>query len=392
MRLNVFTEIKKGETHLIGTLDARPGDGEFIYNPEWIRNPDAWPVDPINLTLTEGVFKTNRASGLFSAFEDSLPDDWGRRILVQKHRLRGQTPPVELLKHLGADTMGALMYSEKEIAPTSTNLNHNSLERLLNDSIIFAENPSAQNLSALFEAGSSPGGARPKAIFVDNNHNQFIAKFPSHNDTFDVALWEAASLSLARCCGLNTSDHQIIRVNRKNILLVARFDRREQGRRHMLSFQTLLGKEGYYYASYGDLKDIVAKYAENVKKETLQLFRQMVFNAAIGNTDDHLKNFTAFINKQGTLELTPAYDLLPNIQGRKDHVLNFHFDPWTPNKNTLQKIGRSWGIHNPNAVANQILDVFDQEWKNTCDQYGISKREWQRLNPDGELRRKEMRS
>ena len=135
---------------------------------------------------------------------------------------------------------------------------------------------------------------------------------------------EAGCLEMAKESGLPTPDFELRDVGKRKVLLVRRFDISDKGGRyHMISMQTLLQAEGYYYLGYNDLFEILRKYSFQPSVDIPILFRQMVFNVAIGNTDDHLKNFSLLHDDSG-FYLSPAYDLLPDIAERREHILHFN--------------------------------------------------------------------
>jgi serine/threonine-protein kinase HipA len=146
-------------------------------------------------------------------------------------------------------------------------------------------------LTLLFRAGSSPGGARPKALVTDEG-GAYLAKFASIKDHLDVVTLEAAAMELARLSGLETADTRLERFGGRNCLLVKRFDIHPAGgRNHLISMQSLLKADGYYNAGYRDPAMVIKQVSSAPKRDLRMLYRQMAFNGMIGNTDDHLKNF-----------------------------------------------------------------------------------------------------
>lgn len=163
--------------------------------------------------------------------------------------------------------------------------------------------------------GSSAGGARPKAIIKYDNAD-WIAKFPMGDDEYDVSAIEHASLVLAKQCGIEVAESKLLKVGKQNILLVKRFDRHNQERIHFASARTMLLATGVKEEemSYADIAAIIRKYSSSPKNDCHEIFRRMVFNVLIENTDDHEKNH-AFLFKDGAWKLSPAYDILPQLQG-----------------------------------------------------------------------------
>jgi serine/threonine-protein kinase HipA len=218
-------------------------------------------------------------------------------------------------------------------------------------------------LSLLLGAGSSPGGARPKVVvFDEENGIHYLAKFPSVKDHVDVVKIEAATMSLAAGSGLTVPSTRLVQCAGKSVLLVRRFDIIPAGRRHMISFQTLLKAEGYYQLRYQDLLAIIRKYSNNPLEDSERFYRQMVFNAVIGNTDDHLKNFWMIHDREQGWRLSPAFDLIPDVGQRGEHVLFFDLGAYYPGRNNLENLGHRWGIRNADKVVSQVFDAV-HDWK-----------------------------
>lgn len=348
--------------------------GAFRYEKEYLERKDAFPMDPVSLPLTSESF-TIENPGIFSAFEDSLPDDWGRRLLVRKHHIpRHEQNLPNLLIALGSMGLGALSYTEHgkpEPPPKDVSTLH--LAELVDAAEKFESGEIQDSeISLLLGAGSSPGGARPKVIVLDEDNDiHYLAKFPSLKDHVDVVKIESATMSLAAKAGLTVPPTKLVQCGHKSILLVKRFDIVPGGRQHMISFLTLLRAQGFYQLRYKDLLEAVRKYSNNPIADSELLFRQMVFNAIIGNTDDHLKNFWMLYDRIQGWRLSPAFDLVPDIGDRGEHVLFFDLGAYYPGRKALETLGRKWGISN---AANVIAQVFESvsAWKEEFSSFGVS--------------------
>jgi len=143
--------------------------GAFWYVQAYLDHPMAFPIDPVALPLKNDEFQTQQPSGIHAVFEDALPDDWGIRLLVRKAKLgRGEQTKINLLEALGSDGLGALSFKTKGKAsqdgkPYADMIDlHTLLEQAL--SYDAGRHMEEKSLTLLFRAGSSPGGARPKAI------------------------------------------------------------------------------------------------------------------------------------------------------------------------------------------------------------------------------------
>lgn len=350
------------------------GRGGFRYAKEYLKSSEAFALDPVSLPLREGVFSVDHP-GVFGIFEDSLPDDWGRRLLVRKHRIppRSQNLPTLLLAQ-GGSGLGALSYSVRgktKITPAEVSVIH--LEQLVQSAEKFERGESRDTeISLLLGAGTSPGGARPKALVFDEQTGEHcLAKFPSIKDQVDVVCIEAATMSLAAKAGLIVPETRLVRCGSRPVLLVRRFDLMPQGRRHMVSLQTLMKAKGYYVCRYADLLHTVRKVSTDPVVDGERLFRQMVFNAVVNNTDDHLKNFWMLYDNERGWRLSPAFDQVPDIGQNGEHVLFFDLDPLYPGRKKLARLGRDWGISRADRIVEEVFAAVGG-WKNEFAFFGVS--------------------
>jgi serine/threonine-protein kinase HipA len=221
-----------------------------------------------------------------------------------------------------------------------------------------AGEPVDERSRALLAAGSSPGGARPKALVRDGDRH-WLAKFPSRRDRYDEVGLEATGLALARAAGLEVPEFTLAQLSEGHrALLVKRFDLTPTGgQRHMLSVRTLLAARGSYVLGYADLIDVVRRHGAQPERDAPALFRQMAFNALFGNTDDHLKNFWLMRERAGWV-LTPAFDLVPDVGERVEHVLLFGISPTAPGPDGLLALGRAWGISGAARAVDEVCDAL----------------------------------
>jgi serine/threonine-protein kinase HipA len=365
--------------------------GSFRYLPEYLQAPDAFALDPVSLLLQGGTFSCG-PPGIFSVFDDSLPDDWGRRLLIRKQGLlRHQINPATLLLALGNSGLGALSYSEQgRPQPAPASVSTLQLEELGREAERFESGAVTDDAEVrlLLGAGSSPGGARPKALVFDEENNAHcLAKFPSIKDQVDVVRIEAATMSLASQAGLVVPDTCLVECGGRPVLLVQRFDITAGGRRHMISFQTLLKARGYYVCRYAELLQIVRKISADPAEDSHRLYRQMVFNAVVNNTDDHLKNFWMLCDAEKGWHLSPSFDLVPNISGSSEHVLFFEHDPLYPGRATLERLGKSWGIPRAEIIVEEVFSAVTT-WREGFARFGVPEENLDRFAEiDGLLKR-----
>lgn len=358
--------------------------GEFRYTREFLEQSDAFPLDPIHLPLgASPISAEDPATGLHGAFEDSLPDAWGRAIMCHRHNLpRPRQRAANLLELLGSEAMGALAYTpslrwqdEAHIARMP------DLSDLAAAAEYYEKEPDApmDTLMRLFQAGSSPGGARPK-VLINEDGVHWLAKFASVKDTFDMVRIEAATLETARKAGIEVPEFSVLNLGSRSALLVKRFDVTDKGgRNHILSMRTLLGAQNFYHLGYADMADIVRRISDRPGRDLQMLFRQCVFNALIGNTDDHLKNFAMMRSTEGW-HLTQAFDLLPDVGNNREHILHFGTAGTSPTKDALPMLGRAFGLSIKKTQA--IIDEVDQavrSFSKQCKDYAVPDNEAETL-------------
>jgi serine/threonine-protein kinase HipA len=140
--------------------------------------------------------------------------------------------------------------------------------------------------------------------------------------------------------------------------LVRRFDVTPQnGRVHMVSLRTLCRERpGIYVQAYSDLAIAIRKHSAAPKADVAMLFRHMVFNAAVGNVDDHLKNFWMLAGREG-YRLAPAFDLVPDITGRNEHTLSFRSSFVCPTRSDLISIADDWSVNDAEEVVSQVAEA-----------------------------------
>jgi len=302
--------------------------GRFVYGRTYLERSEAVAIDPVNLPLKDSEFTTTKVGGMFGALRDTAPDAWGRMVIERSDRGRGYN---ELDYLLGASDVrvGALSYSPDQDVPVLDQSSAYSLEELetagdvadaLEGDMEGEEHPPLADLDRVLASSSGMGGARPKTVVIDGHGQLWVAKFPSRGDRWNNAIAEAAYLSLAGECGIAVPETRIIELRGRNTLLVKRFDQvpgnEPSIRRLFLSAHTLLGLDesvtdrmGW---SYLDLSHLLRRISTNPTGDALELFRRMVFNALVSNTDDHPRNHAMLGTDAGDWRLSPAYDLAPS--------------------------------------------------------------------------------
>jgi len=291
------------------------------YRSQWLRHPDAFSLNPVHAPL-HGDSIEWRTREIPAVIDEVLPGRWERMVLGRMWQAAGQAAdPDDLHTILGADRAG-FRVGAVEIVPDgapppgfAAPLEVADLAELAADADAMSREQEAElrTLKRL-QAGSSVGGARPKIILHDAE-GAYIAKLTSANDAFNYPRVEHTCLELARRAGLEVPASRVVTAGGRDALLVSRFDVTPRGgRRHLISANALLKDAGTQAelrpARYDDLVDLIRRYSEHPTDDLRQLYGLMLFNEAINNVDDHLRNFSFRIDEEG-FRLSPAYDLAP---------------------------------------------------------------------------------
>ena len=304
--------------------------GEFAYGRQYLRRADAEPFNPSHLPLQEAVFKLPerrlRDGGAMPlTFRDALPDSWGRKVLEAKHG-HGLSD-VEALLLTNADRVGAMVFSASlPIEPAQPDTTLFKLDDLANAArrLEMGLEPSA-DLRPLLQGGTL-GGARPKATFIHDS-KRHIAKFPARGDAHDVSVLEAATLGLAKACGIQVPGFFLLPVPTGHALVLRRFDREgsvdKERRLHYLSAAALLNVayEDNAGGSYVELAQALRRISAQPEADLHELYRRMVFNLVAGNSDDHVKNHGVLLSGSGRYRLAPAFDLVMQLNGNTGYQL-----------------------------------------------------------------------
>ena len=340
----VYVDIA-GTLHLTGRLWAHAHKGwqsaTFEYHPGWIENVDRFSLEPA-LTVGPGPFHTPSGKPLFGTIGDSVPDRWGRVLMRRAERRRaeraGETPRTllendYLLMVDDEARQGALRFARQEGGPFLVEYEFARIPPLIDlpQLLSAAENvvgdtDSDEDLRLLMAPGSSLGGTRPKASVRDRDGHLAIAKFPHKDDEIYTVLWEAVALRLAAKAGIPVSGWRIEHVLSKPVLLLRRFDRVQGQRIPFLSAMSMLGASDNESRSYLEFVDALRRYGASPKQDMHELWRRIVFNILISNTDDHLRNHAFLYTGPDGWRLAPAYDLNPVPTDIKPRVLTTAID------------------------------------------------------------------
>lgn len=355
----------------------------FAYGERYRQRSDAISLFDAELPLSHSGFADPPAGlEIAGCLNDAGPDSWGQRVTL--NRLAGRDASFSDLNRLtylveaGSDRIGALDFQ----ASPREYVHRGSEQATLTDMLEVAErieagDPVPAELEQALRAGSSVGGARPKALLTDGDR-RLIAKFSSLTDTWPLVRAEFVAMRIAARCGLDVAAVELAEASGRDVLLVERFDRipGTACRRAVLSALTVLGlpETSPQLAAYGDLSELIRRRFTAPTRTRRELFSRMVFNILCGNTDDHARNHSAFWDGR-ELMLTPAYDICPYLRGGGEAsqamLLGTSDDPYR-----LSNVGgcvdraHLYGITRDEAleIVRRQRETIEATWDEVCDE------------------------
>jgi serine/threonine-protein kinase HipA len=398
--IEVFVDLD-GTPSLVGRLWSRSIKGResasFEYDESWIKSEFRFPLEPL-LAVDTGTHHTRSGRPLFGAIGDSAPDRWGRSLMRRAERRaakrENRTPRtlMEIDYLLLVDDgirQGALRFREPN---TSEFLAHSEpripllvdLPKLLAASErILTDTDSDEDLRLLLAPGSSLGGARPKAAFVDADGSLAIAKFPRGGDEYNIELWSGLALNLAQQAGISVPSYRIASVGDQHVLLVQRFDREAHRRIPFLSAMSMISASDNEAHSYLELVDAIRQHGAAVQCDLLELWRRIVFNTLASNVDDHLRNhgFLYDSSRRGW-RLSPAYDLNPVPVDVKPRILSLMINERdnSASFDLVVEVGEYFGLgENEMRVIVEEVAGATSKWRREASKLGISNDEISRM-------------
>lgn len=395
----------------MGLLHTEKVRGKEVFSfraaNEWLANKSLMFLDADLGQYPGGQYAPNGKDN-FGIFIDSCPDRWGRILMQRRERMKARDDgrPARkldtsdyLLGVYDGNRMGALRFKVSPYGPFLDNDSElatppvASLRMLEQASLNYERDDAGESpdyrkwINMLYSPGSSLGGARPKANILDTDGSLWIAKFPSRHDTTDVGAWEYIVTTMARDFGITTPEIKVGKFSSAHhTFMTKRFDRAQNGRRiYFASAMTLLGysdgdgaTEG---ASYLELAEFLERLGTPQQSLDLrELWKRIVFNIAISNSDDHLRNHGFILSSKGW-SLSPAFDLTPNPYATG---LTLNIDE-TNNALDFEAAITSapyYGIKKAEAanIAERCKSICSS-WRRRATQLGISRYEQEAMSP-----------
>lgn len=314
-RLHLWILTDPARPRAVGELRLVRGNQSVSlrYAPGWLDDGFALSED---LPLIDEEFLPAERNAVAGAVDDARPDRWGERVI----RFIDKPPRLSLLEYLyyaGDDRFGALgvstsaeHYLPRRLGPLPVLAEANQIHELVRR--IHDSEPIPPELKRLISPGATMGGARPKAL-LDIDGEQWVIKF-SDGEPADTPLIEHATMTLARKAHIRTASTMAVPLTDGHAIAIKRFDRDRGARRHCLSAAVALRAAAEPFG-YPELAQLLRRkgvaQGERYVADMRELFRRMVFNILMDNTDDHEKNHALIVTGRQQYELSPAYDVLP---------------------------------------------------------------------------------
>lgn len=403
----VYDDFSTEQPVLMGSLYVNVIKGgesySFEYDKDWLRKTClTLTLDPELMPYSGRQYPTGK--NIFGLFADASPDRWGRVLMNKRERILAEKEGRKPSKLYDSDyllgvydetRMGGIRFKANQEGPFLSDDKETAAPpwatlRTLEEASRNFENDETglteKWLNQLIKPGSSLGGARPKATVVDTKDQLWIAKFPSKNDENDTGAWEMVAHDLAALCGLNVPEAKLEKFSPLgSTFLIKRFDRMGSKRVHFASAMTLLGKtDGASAAdgsSYLDIAAFIKSYGAQPKKDLGELWKRIVFNMAVTNTDDHLRNHAFILTDKGWI-LSPLYDVNPVPYG-DELSLNVDDEDNSISIDLAVQTAVRFGISESDAEAQaeEILKIVREDWEKTAAGYGLSRRQIEEMRP-----------
>ena len=395
------------EEVLVGVLEYERIKGgasyRFSFNEQFLKRFSGFTISA-DLGRFLGLQAASRQ--IFSCFGDALPDRWGKALIDKRERLLAEAqrriPRTfddfgYLVRIDDLSRMGAFRFKHdrgytgegndgKSVPPLQ------NLDAFVREAHLFEESektgaPLSQEwIDNIWKQGSSLGGARPKASISDSDGTLWIAKIPSVHDSYDIALWEHFSCTLARKAGINAATTRLLKLagSPYHTLLSKRFDRILDKRVHYASSLTLTGLRDGEGAENGkgylDIVDMMAGDAGvcHFQDNLEELFRRVAFSVMIGNHDDHFRNHGFLLTEKGWT-LSPAFDLNPSNMLTQSLLISE-----SSNRSSLQVLLDSSdfyliGREKAKDIIGQVREAVSR-WRQHALDVGISETEQERFS------------
>ena len=387
--LYVWALVDPANPVLVGEVSLSqlvPDCATFTYAPAWWN----FPLSE-DLPLIAGQsFSAGERGSAPGALDDARPDRWGERIIRHIDR-PARLSILEMLLFAGDDRFGALgvsvsaeRYIPRRLGPYPQVNQLADLAQAVED--VQLQAPITPEMQRLLQPGVTLGGARPKAL-LQTQDGPCVIKFSELDDSVDTPLIEHATMTLAAMAGITVASTGVLPLaprhgKARHALTIQRFDRSGAIRLHCLSAKTVLRAAGLS-ESYPALATVVLRLGHPDQQTTMreELFKRMVFNILMDNTDDHERNHCLRLGFDGYYALSPAYDVVPTLQNLGYQALSVgNRGAESSLENALSELSE-FGIRLPRAQAliTEVARAVDQ-WPQHFAHHGICRADMDQLH------------
>ncbi|MBU2936508.1 MULTISPECIES: type II toxin-antitoxin system HipA family toxin [Pacificibacter] len=383
---------------LAGQITLETASTRLLYDTGYLSRSNAVSVYGRDMGIHSGSLDDKRSDILPAPIQDTLPESWGRRVLAASlYSPDGELVPAEelsdasLLLSPGSDRIGALSYHISGQTPHAHDAEAIELDQLMAgaDHVERGEMipPDMRHMIAPL---SSVGGSRPKALYTDASGRKYIAKFGSLGDSYPILRGEYIAMRLADLAGIDVTSVKLVKVGSRPVLLVERFDRvevqqNEWARKSIVSARNWRRKNVARAGqiSYVELADNIRANFDDATAAQEELFKRLVFNILVGNTDDHAGNHAAFWDGR-TLKLTPAYDITPQRRtfSEANQALPFTGGSRSAKLTNAASIAPAFGITSARfgQIMHELVGTIVDHWNDICDEANLSRNERHRFD------------
>ena len=403
---------------MVGSLvwDSAMQMAVFEYDNAFRRNgiepaPLTMPLAHGNRPFSFPANRTDCFKGLPGLIADALPDKFGNQIITEWFTRQGlpvgEITPLERLCYVGQRAMGALEFEPSKASSLlneSTEIYIDELTKLAEDIFtkreVFQERMFQEDKTILdiLRVGTSAGGAKPKAIIAYNEQTNevrsgqvkapegfgyWLLKFDGvtyseHGSVMEnpkgIGNVEYAYYKMAQACGIVMAECRLLDEGDNHHFMTRRFDRTNNGDKiHMQTVAGLAHLDRDQRHSYEEIFGVIRKM--NLPMEaSQQLFRRMVFNVVARNNDDHTKNFSFLMDRNGKWQLAPAYDLCYSYKpggrwiGQHQLSLNGKQDEFT--RQDLLTVSENMGIRRCNEIIEEVVEAVSR-WSTIAKDCGV---------------------
>lgn len=389
-KIKAFLNLDNSKTE-IGDMVLNQNKIYFKYHPDFVEK--GLEISPFKMKLSNEIIspKETHFEGLFGIFSDSIPDGWGRLLLDRKLLSTGvnlnDISPLDRLAFVDKNGMGAISY-EPEYESTNSTLNNIDLDQISTEIETVLSGTSEEVIDELFQLGGSSGGARPKILVgynpkttellygkseLPDDFEHWIIKFPSSNDLQDIALIEFAYNEMARNAGIEVNEFRLFKSKKGNYFFGSkRFDRIKNEKVHLHSAAGLL-HDNFRMSTldYGHLMDCAFTLEKDFNAYA-KILRLATFNVLAHNRDDHSKNFSFLMDKNGKWKFSPAYDLTFSNSAYGFHSTTVAGESKNPGLKQLTELAKHFGVKNSSQIFEEVSQAVSQ-FEKTASLFDISK-------------------